>query len=848
MLYSIPRRVTLIIILFLTLSVIPSYAETAHSYKAYGLELRTEKGEYFPTAYVPSSVKRPKIGIAFSGGGPVRGMVHLGVLQFLEEKGIEADYVAGTSIGSVIGSLYALGYNEREIEEYLDNIGWVKMFIEGPNREQSFLNDYQQRDKYLMNLEFSKYYEMEAPSGVVQGHYILSSLNRIAYKGALVRSFNDFKRPFRLNVVDLESGTEEVMSRGYLIEGLRASTSMPIVFDPFWIDGNLYVDGGLASNMQCDVVKKMGADIVIGVNIPQQKFDKDQLSSLFNVAMQTITFNSARRVEENKRIADVLIEPDIDQIGFFDLTQISKAKEVGRRAAEAAYPKLKALLEKATVEVDPIHAQLMELYATGDYSSVSAEVVDGRIEYFLTNNPVLKDVEFKKNSVHSSDKLRGLLGLHKGNRINTNRIKAGLKKILSLYHDNGYNLAYIKEFNEKDGVVAVTMDEGVIAEVTVEGIVSYPNYYLSEKFISLKGKVFDHDVVQARLDELYTQGYFKYLYYKVDDTSGGIVLTIVAKEKETNSLSAGASFDTDRSLRVLFGMNLVSLSGNKWTVGNQTILANNPSTNFNVAFFPVPLFSYLSLESNIFWGRISEYVDSGTVKTPFDVDSYGANIKANLHLTAWDNTSLGVVSRYLNAAVYETDGAVKDMTNVGGMIFETHIDLEDKEVFPWGGYELQYKANNMADQNEFLLHNKISFYFDDNNVFSLGRTTAATEKYYNFDKDFLLGGMGSLAGWKYESLIAMKYDIYHYKYSIRMYTDKNSILQNAYVNFFADTAILKQAYSISKDGADIAGDASIDGWGVGIEGESVLNLKTVLNYEYSKANEARIYFKIGNDF
>jgi hypothetical protein len=94
----------------------------------------------------------------------------------------------------------------------------------------------------------------------------------------------------------------------------------------------------------------------------------------------------------------------------------------------------------------------------------------------------------------------------------------------------------------------------------------------------------------------------------------------------------------------------------------------------------------------------------------------------------------------------------------------------------------------------------------------------------------------------------MKYDIYHYKYSIRMYTDKNSILQNAYVNFFADTAILKQAYSISKDGADIAGDASIDGWGVGIEGESVLNLKTVLNYEYSKANEARIYFKIGNDF
>jgi len=834
--------------MILSLPVISAYSEVGRSYKSYTLELRTQKGDYFPTAYSPADLKRPKIGIAFSGGGPVRGMVHLGVIQFLEEKGIKADYVAGTSIGSVVGSLYALGYSAQEIEDDLNNIGWAKMFIEGPNREQSLLNDYQQRDKYLINLEFSRYYELEAPAGVVQGHYVLSSLNRIVYKAALIRDFNDFKRPFRLNVVDLESSSEEVMSRGYLVDGLRASTSMPVVFDPFWIGDRIYVDGGLASNMQCDVVKRMGADIVIGINIPQQKFEKDQLSSLFNVAMQTITFNSAKRVEENKRIADVLIEPDIDQIGFFDFTKIDKAREEGRHAAEAAYPKLKALLEKVTAEADPIYSKLLELYASGDYSSVSAETVDGNVEYFLLKNPVLKELDFKKNAIFSSGKLKDIMGLSKEKNINTNRVSAGLNNVLALYHDNGYLLADIKEVNIKDGTVTVLLDEGVISEVTVEGIASYPNYYISEKFISLKGKVFDRNIVQGRLDEMYTQGYFKYLYYKVDDTSGGKVLTIVAKEKETNTLSAGARIDTDRGLGVLFGMNLVSLSGNKWTVGNQTILASNPSTNFNVAFFPVPLFSYLSVESNIFWGRISSYVDSNTVKTPFDVENYGANIKGNLHLTPWDNTSLGLTTRYLDAAFFMTDGAEKTIDNVGGLIFETQIDLEDKDVFPWGGYQLLYKANNMADQNEFVLDDEISIYINENNKISLGSTTGAMEKYYNFDKNFLLGGMSSLAGWKYESLLAMKFTIYHYKYSIRMFTDRNSILQNAYLNFFADTAILKDAINIDKNSSDVVGDSVVDGWGVGIEGESVLNLKTILNYEYSKDNQARIYFKIGNEF
>jgi len=843
------RKVAIVIMMLLSLPFIPAYSETMEAYRSYTLELNTQKGDLFPTASIPTDNKRPKIGISFSGGGPVRGMVHLGAIEFLEEKGIKADYVTGTSIGAVIGSLYALGYSAKEIDDDLDNIGWVKMFIEGPNREHALLNDYQQRDKYLFGLEFSKYFDLEAPAGVVQGHYILSSLNRIYYRAALKRDFNDFERPFRLNVVNLESGSEEVLSHGYLIEGLRASTSIPIVFDPFWIGDNIYVDGGLASNLQCDVLKNMGADIVIGINIPQEKFEKEQLSSLFNVTMQTITLNSTKRVEENRHLADVLIEPDINKIGFFDFTKIDKAKEQGRLAAEAAYPKLKALLEKATAEPAPVYSKLMELYASGDYSSVSAEVINGKENEFLVKNPVLNDIVFKGNTMFNSDRLKNLIDLNERETINTVKVSDGLNDVLELYHKNGYGLAGIKKVDISDGNISVSLDEGIINDITVEGVETYPIYYISEKFIDLKGRVFRHDEVQSRLDEIYTQGFFRYLYYKVDDVSGKKVLTIVAKEKGTNSISVGASFDTDRYLRAIFGMNLVSLGGTKWTVGNQTIIANNPSTNFNVVFFPSPLFSYFSMETNVFWKRISAYVDSGSGKVPFDVHNYGANIKGNIHLTPWDNTSLGLVSRYLDAQFYIDSGANRAVDNVGGFLFETQLDLDDRDIFPWCGYQLLYKANNMADQNEFDLRDEISFYINDNNKITFGKTTGVMENYYNFDRDFLIGGMGSLAGFRNESLLALKYDIDHWNYSIRVFTDRNNILQNAYLNIFADTATLKDAVNIDKGGADIMGDARLEGWGVGIEGESVLNLRTVLNYEYSKDNDGgRIYFKLGNDF
>ncbi|MFC1767568.1 patatin-like phospholipase family protein [Candidatus Margulisiibacteriota bacterium] len=864
---------TLIIILFIA-------AAPGADAKVFELEYQTEKYASFPSPFSPFDKNMPKIGIAFSGGGPVRGIAHVGVVQFLEKKGFKSDYAAGTSMGSIIGSLYALGYTGEEMERSIAHMNWMKIVTGSPKRQHTMLQDYEQNNKYLLTMNFSEYYDLEAPIGLVQGHYVLAAMNKIAYRGATTRDYDDFNVPFRLNMVNLETGKEKIVREGYLVEDLRASSSLPIFFDPFWINGEMYVDGGLASNMQCDVVKNMGADIVIGVHIPEPKMKKEQIESLFNVISQTITFNSDKRLKENMLLADLLIEPDVSKLDYFNFTQIGMSIDEGRKAAERSYPQLvKLLKERSTLKPEyheishivipsheliskqdiklkapgkisdeQIYAELKRIYRSGNFKAVSAELKGGELTVKLKENSRINSVNVKNASVFNSRTLRNLIELKDGEILNTEKVDRGIKDILRRYHKNGYLLTKIKEVNVEGDALNIVLDEGKTADFMIMGVESVPHYYIYEKFRDLKGKVFNHNDVQDRLNAIYAQGYFNYIYYRVDNAENGKLITLVANEKETNSISMGFSYDTDSSLRLLLGLNMISLSGHKWQVSNQIMLAKNPQATLTVGFFPNPLFSYLSVEGDLFWNRISTYLDSGAVKTPQEVAYYGATIKGDVHFTPWDNTSLGLISRKLDYTSYPTTGATSALRRSGGAFMESRIDFTDKNIFPYFEWGMLYKINKFNDQEEDFINTDMSVDIGKVHTFTIGKTAGRVDQFYSYDRNFLLGGMGSLAGWKTESILAQGFDITHYMYSLRMYTNPNNILQNAYLNIFLDEGVFRGAMNLDKSAYDVTGDMNLSGWGIGIAGESILNLHTVINYEFSKENLARMYFKIGNNF
>src|SRR6056297_2086311 len=202
-------------------------------------------------------VNRPKVGLALSGGGAL-GLAHIGILKKIDSLEIPVDYIAGTSMGGLVGGLYACGYSAKQIEKIVDDINWEHLFRDVPARKHLPYFVKQDLHKYQFNINMNKF-QPEMP-GVINGQKVELLLSRLTYKYNTVRNFDKLPIPFRCVSVDLVSGTEVIHKSGVLSEALRATMSVPSIFAPVKMGDSLLVDGGLLNNIPVDVVKNMGGD------------------------------------------------------------------------------------------------------------------------------------------------------------------------------------------------------------------------------------------------------------------------------------------------------------------------------------------------------------------------------------------------------------------------------------------------------------------------------------------------------------------------------------------------------------------------------------------------------------
>jgi NTE family protein len=264
-----------------------------------------------------TSTTRPKIGIALSGGG-ARGIAHIGVLEALEELNVPIDYIAGTSMGSIVGGLYASGLSTQDLRRALAEIDWDRIFHFKVDRDNlSYREKQNQRRFFQIEIGLDKNYALTAPSGFVGGQDLFLALKR------LTRNINtdDFsKLPIEFKAVAVDVNTAEVywLEKGDLALALRASMAVPFAFAPVEIDGRLLVDGGILNNLPVDVVKAMGADIVIAVNISTPLTEIKSSSSFLTVASQSLDAALIQNTRRALKQADIIITPDLKDYGFTD--------------------------------------------------------------------------------------------------------------------------------------------------------------------------------------------------------------------------------------------------------------------------------------------------------------------------------------------------------------------------------------------------------------------------------------------------------------------------------------------------------------------------------------------------
>lgn len=279
---------------------------------------------------------RSKIGLVLSGGG-ARGAAHIGVLKVLEREHIVVDYIAGTSMGAVVGGLYASGLSPEEIETELESINWKDIFSDAPNRQELPFRRKKDAQKYLAGVELGvKEGKITLPRGLIAGQKLGFLLESLTLHTTDVEDFDHLPIPFRAIAADIETGEMVVLDRGNFADALRASMSIPGVFSPVEIKGQLLVDGGIARNLPVDVVKQMGADVVIAVDIGSTLSKRKDLNTLFDVYRQVLTIMGQQNVIEQTKLIgknDCLIRPELGDISTADFLRVRDVIRIGEEAA-----------------------------------------------------------------------------------------------------------------------------------------------------------------------------------------------------------------------------------------------------------------------------------------------------------------------------------------------------------------------------------------------------------------------------------------------------------------------------------------------------------------------------------
>jgi NTE family protein len=290
--------------------------------------------------------QRPRIGLVLSGGG-ARGLAHVGVLRALEEQRIPVDAIAGTSMGAVVGGLYASGMSAKDIDSLMRSIDWNIAFRDRPARNTINFRRKQDDREFLVRIPLGiQGGSFRVPRGLIQGQRLTQTLRLETLPVATVEDFDELPTPFRAVAADLETGARVVLDQGDLPSAMRASMSAPGVFAPVEIDSRLLVDGGIVENLPVDVAKGMGVDIVIAVDVGFQPVGRRELTSALSVSNQAITIMMLRETGRQRSLLtanDILLTPDLQNLQSTDFGAADKTIGIGLEAGRAAADRLARL-------------------------------------------------------------------------------------------------------------------------------------------------------------------------------------------------------------------------------------------------------------------------------------------------------------------------------------------------------------------------------------------------------------------------------------------------------------------------------------------------------------------------
>ena len=281
--------------------------------------------------------ERPKVGVVLSGGG-AKGLAHIGALKVIDEAGVKVDYIGGTSMGAIIGALYASGYSAVELESMFMETNFPELIQDDFPRGAKSFYEKDDTERYALTIPFNEF-KIAFPQALSGGQKIYNELVKLLYHVKDIEDFSELPIPFLCIATNIETGEEILLEQGFLPEAIMASGTFPSLFEPSEVDGQILIDGGVLNNYPVEEVRSMGADIMIGVDVQHGLRERESLGSASEILLQINNFRTVRDMSTKSAMTDIYIKPNMDDFTVIDFDQketiINKGKEAALIQTEA---------------------------------------------------------------------------------------------------------------------------------------------------------------------------------------------------------------------------------------------------------------------------------------------------------------------------------------------------------------------------------------------------------------------------------------------------------------------------------------------------------------------------------
>ena len=373
-----------------------------------------------------TSESEPKVGLVLSGGG-AKGFAHIGVLKVIDSLKIKIDYVAGTSMGAIIGSLYASGYSGKQLEEIFESQDFEALINDNFSRASKSFYERENAQKYVASLPFDKF-KITLPSALSRGQNVYNLLYQLMLPVDDISDFSQLPIPFFCVATNMETGESLIMDKGKLAEAVTASGALPSLFQPVVIGEDVLIDGGVTNNFPVEELRAKGMDVIIGVDVQDPLNDRESLKSALDILLQINNFRTIDAMKTKAELVDIYIKPDISN---FSVISFDEGKDIITHGEIAAKTQLAKLHELKSIQPNYKERTKLEVI---DSLKIKGVNIDGNKRY--TRSYILGKLKFKgEEKISYSDFRQGI-----NNLISTNNFDAFRYRLKPTEDKYEYNL------------------------------------------------------------------------------------------------------------------------------------------------------------------------------------------------------------------------------------------------------------------------------------------------------------------------------------------------------------------------------------------------------------------------